>query len=159
MPLQRPLSFYDLMKADFIRIAASKTASPQMRAALALIESLAAHYEDGERTFAARISASKEKRGEPPPRLRKAARDGLEALAKDQAELDASLRQQLEALASPQEVIQAIHMGMSANLASSQKLLQHYHPDDLPLGEDMLSRQEALVSSLAEFLSTYPGTD
>ena len=147
------------MKAEFIRIAASKATNPQMLAALALVESFASHYEEGERTFASRLSANKEKRGESPPKLRKATRDRVDALANDQADLDESLRQQLEELPSAQEVIQAIHLGVSANLLSSKGLLKHYHPDDLPLGVDMLSRQEALVSSLAEFLSAYPGTD
>ena len=143
------------MKPEFIRIASSKANDPGMLDALTRIEALAAHYEDGEKTFPARINENKARRGEAPTKLRKAKRDQLEELAKDQAELDASLHQQLANLASAQAVVQALHAGMSANLVSSRGLLKYYHPDDLPLGQDMLRRQEALVSALADFLSTY----
>ena len=126
-----------------------------MLTALARIETLASHYEDGERAFASRISENKAKRGEPPTKLRKAKREQLDELAKDQVELDASLRQQLQILSSAREVAASIHWGLSANLASSKGLLKHYHPDDLPIGQDMLFRQEALVLALAEFLSEF----
>ena len=144
------------MKAQFIRIAAAKTLDPGMLTSLAKIEALAAHYEEGERSFADRIKESKAKRGEGPTKLRKAQRDRLTELQNDQIESDADVALQLQSLTSPQEVVHALHMGMSMGLKSERALLKHYHPDDLPIGEDMLSRKEALVSAFEAFLAEYP---
>ncbi len=143
------------MNAGFIRIAAAKTSNAAMAASLRRIEALALHVEEGERSFGARIDANKARRGEGPTALRASQQARLAALAQDQAALDAELARDLDALPDALEVIRAVHMGMSLDLPSSRKLLGRYHPDDLPLGEDLLARKQALVSALAEFLASY----
>jgi hypothetical protein len=96
------------------------------------------------------------KRSEGPTRLRKSQRETLNAFESDQLAIDEELAQQLDALETSVDVIQALHFGMQPSIEVDQKSLRHYHPDDLPIGQELLRRKDDLGAALAEFLVKHP---
>lgn len=144
------------MKAAFFRIATAKSGAPEARDALEAIGRLAADFEHADATFPDRVRESKQRRGAGAPKLDKARREQLASLDADRIALDDDLARQFEALPSAQAIVRALHGAMGADLPNARKLLKHYHPDELPLGEDMVSRKEALVAAMSDFLNRFP---
>lgn len=147
------------MKAEFIRIAAAKTGDPEALAALREIEAHAAAFEEASATLADRIAASKAARGEGPVKLSKAKREQLAELEADGREIDRDLREQLQAAPTAGSVIWSLHFGLSDDAPRARSMLKYYHPDERPIGEEVVVLQERLVDALAAFLERFPEPD
>jgi hypothetical protein len=147
------------MKAAFIRIAIAKTADAGELAALSGIETAAIAFETADASFAERIEANKALRGEAPTKLRKSTREQLDALASDQADLDADLIAQLGALDSASSVIGALTFALTQDIPRARAMLKHYPAPDYPLGEEMVLLKERLADAMQRYLSVYADED
>lgn len=147
------------MNSEFFRIAATKTADPLALEMLANMVRLAHELESADASFAERINANKAKRGEPPTKLSKPQKRHLSELAQDQIDLDAGLCNDFRAMESASQIIWAAHYALQQDLPNAQKFLKHYHPDDRPLGEEIVRLKSQLLEAAERFLKHYPLAD
>jgi hypothetical protein len=138
------------------RIAIENTGDAEARKFLEDLAPLFADVIELERTFAARIDASKAARGEPPTKLRKARREELAGYAQDAEDGDARLLRDFAALPGA-AVVYALSAGLETDLAFWGSLgLKHAHPAERPIVEASIAAKRRLRDGLAEFLRRFP---
>lgn len=151
------------MRPEYFRIAATKTEDAEAIRRLRELESLAADFVRAEDSFAERINAIKAKRGEPPVKLRKHQREQLAGLDEDKRALDVQMAKDFEQLHSAQAIVWALHYALSDDLSRAVGYLKFYHPDERPLGEEMIAMKRTLHEKMQCFLQRHPpqepGTD
>ncbi|MBO9662042.1 hypothetical protein [Dokdonella sp.] len=147
------------MRPEYFRIAATKTEDAEAIQQLRELEALATDFVQAEDSFAERIHAIKAKRGEPPVKLRKPQREQLAALDEDRRALDVQTAKDFEQLDSAQAIVWALHYALSNDLSRAAGYLKFYHPDERPLGEEMIALKKAMHERMQHFLDRYPAQE
>lgn len=144
------------MSPKFFRLAATKTTDPVALDMLAELEQLAHALATVEASFPERINANKAKRGESPTKLSRKKADDLRALDQDQIDIDQEVYEDFSKVDSPSPILAAMAYALEQDIPNSKKFLKHYHPDDLPLGEEMVTLKVQLLEKVSAFLARYP---
>lgn len=144
------------MRPEYFRIAAAETEDAEAIGRLQELQSLAADFVRAEDSFAERINAIKARRGEPPVKLRKQQRDQLAGLDEDSRAQHAQMVKDFEQLDSAQAIVWALHYALSDDLSRAAGYLKFYHPDERPLGEEMIALKQAMLERMQRFLDQYP---
>jgi hypothetical protein len=144
------------MNPEFFLIAATKTTDPVALTLLGELERFARELADADASFPERINANKAKRGEAPTKLSTARKQQLGELARDQIDLDFKLCSDFRQMTEPSQIVWAIHYALLQDMPNAQKFLKYYHPDDLPLGEELVRLKRRLLEAASAFLEMYP---
>lgn len=144
------------MNPEFFRIALAKTSDPVALALLDQMEHAAMALAAADAAFPERMNANKAKRGEHPTQLSKSRKQQLAALAQDKIDLDAKLCEDFRKMTDPSQIVWSAHHALTQDLANSRQFLKYYHPDDLPLGGDIVHLKSQLLEDATSFLETYP---
>ena len=113
-----------------IQLAVSKAATDGELAALHPIAAIASELDEQERTFEARINASKAARGEGPTKVSKAKRQEIDQYAADAVEIAAEQLKEFAALDNAWTIIFALHMGLDSDTKFWSKAHLKAHPSD-----------------------------
>lgn len=144
------------MRPEYFRIAATKTVDAEAIRRLRELESLATDFVRAEDSFAEHINAIKARRGEPPVKLRKHQRDRLAGLDEDSRAQHAQMAKDFGQLDSAQAIVWALHYALSDDLSRAAGYLKFYHPDERPLGEEMIAMKQAMHEKMRRFLERHP---
>jgi hypothetical protein len=147
------------MRPAYFRIAAAKTGDADAIERLRELQSLAEEFTRAETSFPERIEAVKARRGEAPVRLRKSQREQLTELEHDSRELEERMAQDFAQLASAPEIVGALRYGFADDLSRAEGYLKFYHPDERPLGEELIALKKAMLEKMDDFLAHHPDTD
>lgn len=147
------------MNPIFFRLAAGKTTDPVALAMLAELERITQALAQAEATFVDRINANKIRRGEGPTRLSRARAAQLQELSEDQIDIERGLCAQFAQAHHPSFIVAAVDTALSLDLPNARKFLAHYHPDDLPLGRELVELKTLLKEKTSAFLAAYPNED
>ncbi len=147
------------MNPLFFHIASTKTTNPAASKMLAHLEHTAQKLADAEASFPERINTNKAKRGETPTKLRKTKKQQLSGLEQDKTDLDTKLCDDFRKMVEPSQIIWCIQNALTQDLSVARKFLKYYHPDDLPLGEEILNLKSQLLDATTSFLKAYPNIE
>jgi hypothetical protein len=146
------------MNSRQFRIAIENAGDTEARGFLEGLEPLFAEVCELERTFGARIDASKAARGEAPTKLRKARREEIAGYARDAEAGDEQLERDFAAL-SGAAIASAFSAALETDLAFwGSHGLKHAHPAERPIVEESIAAKRRLRDGLEEFLRRFPAT-
>ena len=144
------------MFEQFIQLAVSKAATDEEIAALLPIVAAASDLDEQERTFAARIHASKAARGEAPTDVSKAKHQELDQLAADAMDMAAAQLKGFAALDGAGSIIFALHMGLVSDAAFWAKAHLKAHPSDAAIVQAFSGAKARFRDALAAYLDRFP---
>ncbi len=144
------------MNPEFFRIAATKTTHPAALGMLAGLEKLAQELATAEASFPERINANKAKRGEKPTKLPRRKTEELKELEQDQIDIDQQVCEDFLKVDTPSQIVASVAYALEQDIPTAKKFLKHYHPDDLPLGEEIITLKVQLLEKAFAFLERYP---
>ncbi|MBF0103002.1 MAG: hypothetical protein HQK77_19060 [Desulfobacterales bacterium] len=144
------------MNPNYFQIAATKTTEPQAIELLMELKQLAQELSASEMKFPERINANKARRSEKPTKLSRSDAALLKNLEQDMIDLEHQLCEDFSKMDTLSEIIWSLYNGFTEDINNSNKMLKHYHPDDLPLGEEMIGLKLKLNDTMASFLKLYP---
>jgi len=147
------------MNPKFFRIAATKTTDPAALGMLAGLENLAQELATAEASFPERINANKAKRGEKSTKLPRRKAEELKELEQDQIDIDQQVCEDFLKADTPSQIVASVSYALKQDIPTAKKFLKHYHPDDLPLGEEIFNLKEQLLEMVDAFLKRYPEND
>jgi predicted nucleic acid-binding Zn-ribbon protein len=145
------------MFSRYIEVAAAKASSEEERESLRAIQAAASRLDEQERTFEARINASKAARGEGPTKLSKAKRREVDQYAADAAEMADEQLRTFSALDHAREVITALHGGLRADVRFWSKAPDMAHPSDRPIVEEFTLAKKDLLAAMSAYLQKFAG--
>ncbi len=144
------------MNPEFFRIAATKTTDPVAHEMLAGLEKLAHELVTAEALFPERINANKAKRGESPTKIPRKKAEELKELEQDQIDIDQQVCEEFSKVDTPSQIVASAAYALEQDIPTAKKFLKHYHPDDLPLGEEIVALKIQLLEKASAFLERYP---
>ena len=144
------------MFEQYIKLAVSKAATDVEVAALHPITAVASELDEQERTFEARINASKAARGEGPTKVSKAKQQELEQFAADAKEMAAEQLNEFAALDNAREIVFALHMGLDSDTGFWSKAHLNAHPSDAAIVQEFANAKTTLRDALAAYLDQFP---
>jgi hypothetical protein len=145
------------MFARYIEVAAAKASSEDELESLRAIQAAASRLDEQERTFEARINASKAARGEGPTKLSKAKRQEVDQYAADAAEMADEQLRTFSAFDHAREVISALHGGLRADVRFWSKAPAMAHPSDRPIVEEFTLAKKELLAAMSAYLQEFTG--
>lgn len=144
------------MLEQYIKLAVSKAATDVELAALHPITAVASELDEQERTFEARINASKAARGEGPTKVSKAKQQELDQFASDAKKMAAEQLNEFAALDNAWAIIFALHMGLDSDTRFWSKAHLNAHPSDAAIVREFAIAKTKLRDALAAYLDQFP---
>lgn len=141
----------------YIQLAVSKTTTDEELAALHPIVAIASELDKQERTFEARINASKAARGEGPTKVSKAKRQEIDQYAADAMEMAAEQLKEFALLDNAWAIIFTLHIGLDSDAKFWSKAHLKAHPSDAAIVQEFAGAKTRLRDALAAYLGQFPG--
>ena len=140
-----------------IQLAVSKAATDGECAALHPLVAIGSELDEQERSFEARINASKAARGEGPTKVSKAKRQEINQYAADAMEIAAEQWKEFAALDNARTIVFALHMGLESDTKFWSKAHLMAHPSDAAIVQAFADAKIKLRDALAAYLGKFPG--
>jgi|GEM_PF-1507882 len=148
-----------MLNKRYIELAASKAATDEELAVLRPIIAIASELDEQDRTFEARINASKAARGESPTKLSKAKRQEVDQYAADEMEIADKQLKVFESFSSAHPIIFALHMGLETDVKFWSKAHLKAHPSDSAILHEFTRAKVKLLDALAAYLLQFQDND
>jgi len=142
-----------------IQLAISKAATDGECAALHSMVAIASELDEQERSFEARINASKAARGEGPTKVSKAKRQEIDQYAADATEIAAEQLKEFAALDNAWTIIFALHIGLESDTKFWSKAHLKAHPSDTAIVQAFADAKTRLRDALAAYLRQFPSSE
>ena len=142
-----------------IQLAVSKAATDGECAALHPLVAIGSELDEQERSFEARINASKAARGEGPTKVSKAKRQEINQYAADAMEIAAEQWKEFAALDNARTIVFALHMGLESDTKFWSKAHLKAHPSDAAIVQAFAGAKTRLRDALAAYLRQFPGSE